>query len=151
MPIEAIYVHTNLVAADWRRLSAFYSDVLGCVPLLPERHLTEPWVATSTGVAGAELHGQHLRLPGLGADGPTLEILQYNVELDRPGPAANRPGFGHIAFRVDDVPAACAAVLAAGGGAVGQCVEVKIPSAGRLAFAYMTDPEGNIIELQHWA
>ena len=29
MSISARYVHTNLVARDWRRLAAFYVDALG--------------------------------------------------------------------------------------------------------------------------
>ena len=33
----ARYVHTNLIARDWRRLAAFYESVLGCVPVHPER------------------------------------------------------------------------------------------------------------------
>jgi hypothetical protein len=28
---------------------------------------------------------------------------------------------------------------------------LDIPGAGRVTFVYLTDPEGNIIELQHWA
>ena len=39
-------------------------------------------------------------------EGPTLEIFNYNILKDRPDVAVNRPGFGHIAFVVDDVPAA---------------------------------------------
>jgi len=29
-------------------------------------------------------------------------------------------------------------------------VTVNIPDAGTITFIYMTDPEGNIIELQRW-
>ena len=37
-------------------------------------------------------------------EGPTLEIFNYNILKEKPGVAINRPGFGHIAFVVDDVP-----------------------------------------------
>ena len=37
----------------------------------------------------------------------------------------NRPGFGHLAFAVDDVHAAREAVLDAGGSAVGEVVTVQ--------------------------
>lgn len=80
----------------------------------------------------------------------TTEIFQYAAELDKPSPAANRPGFGHIAFAVDDVGAARDAVLAAGGRDVGKIVSVAIAGAGVIRFVYVADPEGNIIELQHW-
>jgi predicted enzyme related to lactoylglutathione lyase len=42
-------------------------------------------------------------------------------------------------------------VLAAGGGSLGQIVTLQVPAVGSVTFAYVTDPEGNIIELQHWS
>jgi predicted enzyme related to lactoylglutathione lyase len=33
MKIQAKYVHTNLVAEDWRGLARFYQEVFGCVVL----------------------------------------------------------------------------------------------------------------------
>jgi hypothetical protein len=56
----------------------------------------------------------------------------------------------HIAFAVDDVEAARAAVLEAGGGVVGEVVTLDVAQAGKVTFVYVTDPEGNIIELQKW-
>jgi hypothetical protein len=43
--------------------------------------------------------------------------------------AVNRPGFGHIAFVVNDVPSAREAVLAAGGQSVGDVVTL-VTAAG---------------------
>jgi len=151
MSLNARYVHTNLVARDWRTLAEFYENVFGCTRLPPERDLAGEWLSAATGVPDAALHGVHLRLPGYGEDGPTLEIFQYNVLAARPATAANQPGFGHVAFAVDDVPAARAAVLAAGGGALGETVSLTVPGAGTVTFAYLTDPEGNIIEIQQWS
>lgn len=151
MTFHPRYVHTNLVAADWRNLASFYERVFGCVPLLPERDLAGEWLEAGTGVPQARIRGIHLRLPGHGDSGPTLEIFQYDRQMEREIPAANRPGFAHIAFAVDDVAAARDAVLAAGGGAVGEVVAAPIGGAGQVTFAYVTDPEGNIIELQHWS
>jgi predicted enzyme related to lactoylglutathione lyase len=150
MPLHARYVHTNLIARDWRRLAGFYEQVLGCRPVPPERHLTEAWVARASGVPGAEIHGAHLRLPGYGEAGPTLEIFQYNPLREGEPPAINRPGLAHLAFAVDDVAAALEAVHAAGGGQLGDLVRVEVPGVGRLAFVYASDPEGNLIELQKW-
>jgi len=151
MAIRARYVHTNLIAEDWKRLAAFYERVFGCVPLPPERDLAGEWLEAATGVPQARIRGMHLRLPGYGDGGPTLEIFQYDRQTNQSKPAVNRPGFAHIAFAVDDVAAARAAVLAAGGGVVGDLVAVEIPGAGQITFAYVTDPEGNVIELQRWA
>jgi predicted enzyme related to lactoylglutathione lyase len=151
MAIRAKYVHTNLIAKDWKRLAAFYERVFGCIPLLPERDLSGEWLESATGVPQAHIRGVHLRLPGYGDEGPTLEIFQYDRQTDPSKPAINRPGFAHVAFAVDDVAAAREAVLAAGGGVVGDLVSVEIPGAGQITFAYVTDPEGNIVELQHWS
>ena len=65
-----------------------------------------PGMAAGTGIAGAHLRGIHLRLPGHGDAGPTLEIFSYDQMAERPPTAVNRPGFGHLAFSVEDVAAA---------------------------------------------
>jgi catechol 2,3-dioxygenase-like lactoylglutathione lyase family enzyme len=89
-------------------------------------------------------------LPGVGDEGPTLEIFQYSHSEGRPETKANREGFGHIAFEVDDVPNALREVLSHGGSAVGKVVSRDVPGVGLLTFVYVSDPEGNIIELQNW-
>ena len=91
----------------------------------------------------------HLRLPG--CDGPTLEIFQYSPAGDASGKALNRPGFAHIAFAVEDVARSREAVLAAGGRQLGALSSREIPGAGTVTFVYMSDPEGNALELQRWA
>ena len=113
--MQAKYVHTNLIARDWRSLAGFYQRLFGCVPVPPERDFQGEKLEAGTGIPGAHLQGVHLRLPGYGDSGPTLEIFNYNILKDRPETAVNRPGFGHIAFQVADVPAARAEVLANGG------------------------------------
>lgn len=148
MPIR--YVHTNIVARDWRRLAAFYCQALGCTPMPPERDLHGDWFSAATGIDDVRVQGVHLRLPGWGDDGPTLEIFAYSHELPRPARGVNQPGLAHLAFCVDDVDAGAAAVIAAGGQLVGSMVETTIVGAGRLRFCSAADPEGNVIELQHW-
>jgi predicted enzyme related to lactoylglutathione lyase len=150
MTLEARFVHTNLIAQDWRRLARFYEQVFGCTPILPERDLQGAWLEAATSVAGARIQGIHLRLPGYDRSGPTLEIFQYTPAQKRQGAGINQPGFGHIAFAVDDVEAARDAVLAAGGRTIGEVVTRQIAGAGRITFAYVADPEGNGIELQRW-
>jgi len=142
------YVHTNIIAKDWRELSRFYQEVFGCTPVPPERDLSGQWLDKATGVEGVRIRGVHLRLPGHGENGPTIEIFQYNDQLERPETFPNRPGLGHLAFAVEDVEAVKKAVLEAGGGMVGEVVKVEIPGVGCIEFGYLTDPEGNIIEVQ---
>lgn len=119
--------------------------------MLPERNLSGKWLEDGTGIPNAQIRGVHLRLPGYSDQGPTLEIFQYNQEEKRSRTAINRPGFGHIAFMVSDVEAARNAVIDAGGGTIGKLVSLEVTGAGTVTFVYVTDPEGNIIELQHWA
>jgi predicted enzyme related to lactoylglutathione lyase len=149
--IDARFGHVNLVAADWRSLADFYQRVFGCVFVPPERDLSGPVLEAGTGIPGATIRGAHLRLPGLGQEGPTLEIFQYGSGPERPVTAINRPGFGHIAFAVSDVAAAREAVLAEGGGVVGEVVTTGTSDGRRVTWTYMTDPEGNILELQAWS
>jgi hypothetical protein len=63
--------------------------------------------------------------------------------------AIDRPGLADIASVLEDVERACKAVLTAGGGEIGQDVSLDIPDAGRVPFAYLREPEENIIEPQH--
>jgi len=152
--LQARYVHTNLIAADWQTLARFYEEDFGCVRVPPERDLFGPAMAAGTGIPAAHLRGVHLRLPGHGEAGPTLEIFTYNGLADgggRPPIAVNRPGLGHLAFSVADVAAAAATVLAAGGQPVGEVVTVAVAGGGRVTWCYVTDPEGNVLELQSWA
>jgi len=142
------YVHTNIVAKDWKMLSKFYQEVFGCTSVPPERDLSGDWLDRATGLEGARIEGIHLRLPGHGDAGPTLEIFQYNDMPESLETSPNRPGLGHLAFAVEDVEAVKEAVLKAGGGMVGDVVGVEILGVGRIEFAYLTDPEGNIIEVQ---
>ena len=146
----ARYVHTNLIARDWRRLAQFYESVFECVFVPPERNYAGPTLEAGTGVRGSMLVGAHLRLPGVGTEGPTLEIYSYSVSADGPVPAVNRPGFGHIAFEVASVHDARRDVLAASGQAVGEVVTLTTAAGSQVTWCYVTDPEGNIIELQSW-
>ncbi|MBN1294630.1 MAG: VOC family protein [Candidatus Latescibacteria bacterium] len=148
--MKAKYKHTNIIAKDWKRLVSFYEDVFGCTRKPPERHLSGQWIEKGTGVEDAHISGVHLGLPGYEKNGPTLEVFGYVHNEKKLPPAANREGFAHIAFEVEDVAAALVAVLEHGGGAVGEIVSHEVKGAGLLTFVYATDPEGNIIELQSW-
>lgn len=148
--MSAKYTHTNLIARDWKALSSFYQAVFGCVPVPPERDLSGDWLDGATGLTGSHIRGIHLRLPGHGDGGPTLEIFQYGSMPEHPEVKPNTPGFSHIAFAVDDVPAMARTVLDNGGSEVGVLVSREVPGAGLLTFQYVADPEGNIVEIQNW-
>jgi len=151
MPVRAKYVHTNLIARDWKKLVRFYTEVFGYETKGPERDMSGAWLDSVTSLRNAHLTGVHLRLLGYGEDGPTLEIFGYDELVDRGMPAANQCGFAHIAFAVDDVDQALEAVIAAGGGTVGRVATTQVDGVGALRVVYARDPEGNIVELQKWS
>lgn len=144
------YAHTNLIADDWRRMMQFYVEVFDCVPVSSERDHHGPHIDALTAMPGARIQGRHLRLPGHGENGPTIEVFQYQQNLPSPGKELNRPGFAHLAFEVPDVDKTRAMILERGGKDVGKLVTIDIPGAGKLTLIYMADPEGNIVELQKW-
>ncbi len=69
---KARFVHTNLIANDWKKLAKFYEKIFGCKIVPPERELSGKLIEDVTGVPNAEINGVHLRLPGHGDSGPTL-------------------------------------------------------------------------------
>lgn len=146
----ARYVHTNLIARDWRELARFYVEVFGCEPVPPQRDAEGQWLDSATGLEGARLQGMHLRLPGGGPDGPTLEIYTYGETGARPLSMPNDTGYGHVAFSVEDVSQAVRELVEHGGTVLGEIASTTVIGVGDLEVIYVRDPEGNIIELQAW-
>lgn len=144
------FVHTNIVAKDWRKLSQFYINVFNCKPKLPERNLSGNWLDKGTGLNQAKLQGIHLILPGYEDHFPTLEIFTYEPTEDQPNTMPNFKGFSHIAFEVEDIQNILEKALENGASMLGQVVNKKIEGVGILYFVYFRDPEGNIIEIQSW-
>lgn len=149
MKNEIKYVHTNIVARNWKALAQFYIDVFGCEPLYPERDLSGEWIDQMTQIPEVRIQGIHLALPG--THGLTLEIFEYNQANDRETlPHINHYGFGHIAFHVSDVEAMLKKIITCGGASYGELIEKEIAGVGVLKAVYARDPEGNIIEIQNW-
>ncbi len=147
----ARFGHVNVTSHDWRRLARFYADVFGMEPVGPERDIAGADLDRATGLVGAHLRGIHLRLPGGGNDGPTLEIFSYDTMAPDPGPPTpDRAGWGHIALMVADVAAARDAVIAAGGATAGDAVTMATKDGRRLTWCYVKDPDDNLLELQTW-
>jgi glyoxylase I family protein len=147
----ARFGHVNVTSADWRRLADFYSTVFGCEFLPPERDIRSADLDAATGLDDAHLTGAHLRLPGHGDAGPTIEIFSYDAVEPHASPSVARPGWGHICFQVPDVAAAVDAVLANGGGRVGEIVTTRTSDGRSVTWCYTTDPDRNIVELQAWS
>ncbi|MFZ0454658.1 MAG: VOC family protein [Ignavibacteriaceae bacterium] len=151
MSINAKYVHTNLIAEDWEKLALFYKEVFGCKVVPPERDFKGKDIEFGTGIKNVHLQGVHLQLPGYKDHGPTLEIFSYSPQEEKTQKEINSPGYGHIAFQVDNVDKAKEIVLNHGGKKVGEIVNLQVSSNSKVTWCYVTDPEGNVIELQSWS
>ena len=75
-------------------------------------------------------------------------IYEYDDHLPHPAPSVPRPGWNHVAFQVPDVAATLDAVVATGGGRVGEVVTTQTRRwSARDLVLPATDPEGNLVEL----
>ena len=120
------FAFTKLIVGDIEQAERFYCSTLG-------------FTRTATIEAG-EGEGQ-LRefILSLGDQrGPQLILIQY---LNRPTPA---PGESVLGFMVDDVPTSVDTMIAAGAKVVVPVTEV--PEHG-LKLAYVSDPQGHLIEI----
>ena len=150
MSLNIKYVHTNIVAKDWKKLSQFYITVFSCAIVLPIRHYKGKDLDSAVNIKDVELNGVHLKLPGYNKYGPTLEIFSYNPILKKQNRKVNTPGITHIAFEVSDVYKAYKKVIENGGKKVGKIITLTRSDGEKVTWCYVKDPEGNMIELQKW-
>ena len=89
-----------------------------------------------------------------GEGGAHLEIIEYaGAARETSPPAADRAGLRHIAFETEsagEIARLRDLIIRNGGGDLGKISEKEIDGLGTVTFVYMTDPEGNIIELLSW-
>lgn len=149
--MEIKYAHTNIIAKDWKSLSAFYQRVFGCKPVPPRRDIKGEWIDKLTNLKDVHIAGEHLSLPGYEEFLPTLEIFSYNTNDDSNPKGINTAGLAHLAFEVEDVERLLEVILKEGGGQVGDIVRTEYPGGIFATFVYAKDIEGNIIELQSWS
>ena len=131
--------HVGLQVADIERAGAFYEQALGA------RWLVLPLTFEGAGAEQAMgVPGVRLRLAMLAIDGAAIELFEF---LDETAPAwARRDAIArlpHLAVQVEDTDAALARVEAAGG----QRVWPAVDRFGKARVIYVTDPDGNVVEL----
>jgi catechol 2,3-dioxygenase-like lactoylglutathione lyase family enzyme len=146
--------HVSITAKDLDRLAEFYRKALGFTEARPEKSFSGAWLEKGTGVPGASIRRVHLRLPGSSPDGALLELIEYSASIDgSTPPAANRTGLRHIAIETgtaEELARLHDLVIEHGGSGLGDISENHIDGLGTVTFVYMTDPEGNIVELLYW-
>ncbi len=132
--------HVGVCVRDLERSLRFYCEGLG----FRERSRLE--VAGDAVDTLLELSDTRLRAVYLERDGVVLELLHFDdVAADDAPRPMNRTGLTHLSFRVDDLDAALAGLVAAGG-AVLEGTRTENPEFGAGA-VFATDPDGTRIEL----
>jgi len=144
------YAHTNIIARDIEKLIAFYQEVFECKRIGEKRDLRGEWVDRLTGIPNAHIVGEHLVMPGYGTDHPTLEIFSYDHMEEISVHRINAYGLAHLAFEVEHVAETLDLILKKGGTMVGELVHADYEDGRKATFVYVTDIEGNILELQSW-
>ena len=144
------YVHTNIVAKNWKKLSDFYIKVFDCTIVPPIRYYKGKDLESAINIKNVTLNGVHLRLPGYNKTGPTLEIFSYKPSLKKQNGKINTPGITHLAFEVSDVNKVYKKVIKHGGKKVGKIITLKRSDGKKVKWCYIKDPEGNMIEIQKW-
>ena len=135
--------HTSFTVSDLERSIALLRDCFG-FELISKAPRNPALVAHITGIQGAEVVIAFLKAPG-----HTLELIEYRAPEARSAVRA-RPcdsGFAHIAFNVDDVPAAVATLEPYGVRPIAAPVAIdQGPNKGRKV-VYLRDWDGITIEL----
>jgi len=126
--------HTSLSVADLDAQRAWYQDALGLREVVEEFQLDEPAVRTVVLRSSSGVRLELIERAGASRDRGYLDPLD----------AASSLGFGHWAVSIRDLDTAFAGIVAAGGTGVWPPADAVQPGA---RFAYIKDPEGNLIEL----
>lgn len=146
-----VYTHTNINTPDWEKLSQFYAKIFGMEFVPPLRDLHGEWYERVTGCDKAHVRGCHMRLPGYGENGPTIEFFTWEYPDGTPANNINGQGVGHLAFAVDDVETKVQEMIDNGGSVCGPTVKNYYATMDKtLTLCYAKDPDGNCIEIQHW-
>ncbi len=117
--------HVALLTSRFDELRAFYVETLG-LPVIG-------------GFAG-------YNIIFLDAGGVAIELIEEEHEEEREGTRGKSRGWDHLALEVDDVDAAYAE-LAARGVPFASPPEDFPPGAPSMRIAFLTDPDGNLVEL----
>ncbi len=136
--------HTSYTVSNLERSLEFYVGVMGC-KVLWQRQNSDQYLRDIVAMPDAVVNAAHLGIPGTDHH---LELFEY---VQPRGVAAdvrnNNPGSSHIAWLVEDLPAAYQELKAKGVQFRSEVVTIdKGVNTGGLS-VYMLDPDGITIEL----
>ncbi|WP_308798210.1 VOC family protein [Agromyces silvae] len=142
-------LHHGMTVSDLDRSVAWYQDALG-LELVHRQRQENAYTQTLVGVPGAVLEVAQLAVPGGSGTRSShdVELIQYVVgSTGRGEDEVSDVGVAHLAFLVNDIEAAAARVVAAGGRLRNPPVEVTAGANRGGKACYFHDPDGNTLEL----
>lgn len=119
----------RLLVADFPAVYRFYRDVLGLKPQFEAEHGPYAKLSPDSGNAAVALQ-----------DRAQLSDILEELGAEPTGYRAL------VVLRVEDLDAVCAELVARGA----EFSRPPAPMGDRIRVAYLTDPEGNLVELQEW-
>ena len=125
--------HVSLSVNDLDAQRRWYREALGFTEVIEQFELPEPPVRTTVLQAANGMRVELIQRAG------SSRVEGYDDPLD----AARGQGYGHWAVEVDDLDSTWAHLLAAEAQPVWPPADAVQPGA---RFAYVKDPEGNLIE-----
>ena len=128
------FSHVSISVADLDAQVAWYRQALGFAEVVEQYELPEPPVRTAVLQAAPGIRIELIERGG------SARMGEYRDPLDM----TRSQGYGHWAIDVDNLAAAFASLLGAGATEVWPPADAVAPGA---RFAYVKDPEGNLIEL----
>jgi catechol 2,3-dioxygenase-like lactoylglutathione lyase family enzyme len=126
--------HVSISVADLDAQMAWYKRALGFTEVVEQYELPEPPVRTAILQAASDIRIEMIERGGSERTG------EYSDPLDM----TRSQGYGHWALNTEDLDAALEWILGAGATEVWPPADAVAPGA---RFAYVKDPEGNLIEL----
>ncbi len=138
--------HIGLIVPDLDAATDFFAGVLGAEPIYDVGPFPGPadWMAGHlAGATGAHIH--RMRMLAI-ANGPSIELIEL-THTDGRGATGSAPAGWHIAFYVENMDTALAALRAHGCQILSGPVDMtEGPSAG-LSWLYFRAPWGQQLEL----
>ena len=133
------WVHSSLAVDDLDTALAFFRDAFGFRVRFQERGMSDQ-IRGMTGLDSVTCDLAQLETP---ISPHVLELIAFHdVPAGRAGWAPTAPGMAHVAFSVDDLERALAAVVRAGGHVLGEITEFEPGPA-----AYCQAPGGVFLEI----
>ncbi len=137
--------HTGFTVANMERALTFYHDLLG-MTLITQQEGQRPYLAEITGFPDIYLKTSFLKVSP--EQEHVLELLEYVSHPGEPLPEeTNRPGNGHLCFRVRDIQALYEKLSANGVRFVNPPVAITSGINQGAVACYLRDFDNHTIEL----